>query len=36
MCGYCLTDEVRDQADLALLLDYEPEMDGRWGDPPDE
>jgi hypothetical protein len=36
LCEYCLTDEVRDQSDLALLLDYEPEMCGRWGVPPDE
>ena len=28
---YCLMDEVKDKADLALLLAYEPEMDGYWG-----
>jgi hypothetical protein len=31
LCDYCLTDEVKDKADLALLLAYEPEMDGHWG-----
>jgi hypothetical protein len=31
LCEYCLTEEVMDKADLALLLAYEPEMEGRWG-----
>lgn len=35
LCGHCLFDEVKDQADLALLLDYEAEMVDHWGQPPD-
>jgi hypothetical protein len=29
LCDYCLTDEVKDNADLALLLDYESEMESQ-------
>ena len=35
LCEYCLTDEVKEKADLVLLPDYEPEMNGHWGVPPE-